>query len=333
MQKLTPRQQEILAVAHLRANLSPREIAKETKLQERTVRYHLNRLLSLRVIQKAPFLNVYPLGLRYINVYFSQEPLSREETESAVATLKKCDSVAWLGELGGDYHYGLSILCQSEEDCLDVIHELSKSQPKLFHEKDVIIHRSLSVFPAKYLSKREHLSIALRYGSLETLSTTKRNTNFDALDHSILSCMATKHLTSVRSIAKELGKPHTSIGLRMKKLTELGVIGGEWFPIDSKRLGYQTLKVLVYCRRINKEIIERLYTYAKNHPNIVYFIECLGSWDFEIGLDLRTDESVGNVVGEIHREFHSVITTTKVVPMFRVLKWNLYPYERSRIRG
>jgi hypothetical protein len=68
--------------------------------------------------------------------------------------------------------------------------------------------------------------------------------------------------------------------------------------------------------------------FATQHPKLVYLIECIGKWDLELGLDVSTEESVSVVVDEIADTFRSHIRSIKIVPMFRVLKWDLYPLKK-----
>lgn len=331
MFKLTEQQQEILSAAHLRAALSPRVIARELKLQERTVRYHLHKLLALGIIREAPFLNVYPLGLRYYNVYFSHEGLRSKDLQRAVDLMRASDRVSWLAEMGGEFHMALSLLVRDADECADHLANFAAKFPGLFLQKQIAVHRSLRVFPAKYLSSRKAAPVALGYGDFKE-QDGEALCQIDDLDHDVLKLMSRKQLTSVRAIARELGRPHTTVALHMRKLTESKIVGGYWFPIDSKRLGYQTLKLLIFCRGVSAQQAAELRRYAAEHRNIVYCIECLGSWDFELGLDVRTDGGVADIVAGIHDTFSQFIQLIKVVPMFRVLKWSLYPFDAARSR-
>ena len=315
--KLTKIQRDIIPLIAMDARESPARIARQLGIRERSARYNIATLAERGIIREAPFLNVYPLGFRYVNLYFSLSSHS-SAVQQLLQALVRSPKVTWLAELGADFHFGMSLLVRQIEEVKDILDSFSRKYPAVFFEKSYAFHLGLKVFPAKYLSSRRLSPSALGYGSTGT------ECRVDELDLKILSTMSSLGLTSGRAIARELGRPHATVELRMRRLEREKVIAGYWYLFDAGAIGYQTLKLLIYAKGHQHALSEKLFSFARQHPNISYFIECLGSWDFELGLDVADASSVSEVSRELLDVFGASINTIKVVPMFRVLKFRQF---------
>lgn len=316
--RLSRLQREIIPLIQLNAQIQPQCVAKQLGVRERSVRYQISKLEKRGLIRAAPFLNIYPLGYRYVNLYFSVGCSQSSTVERLVQELINTPRVAWLAELGADFHYGLSLIVEQIEDVKEALDSLSRKFPAVFFEKSYAFHLHLIVFPAKLLVSHKLSFPALGYGGMAHKFTA------DELDRQILAVMAAQGLTSGRAIARSLGRPHATVEHRLRRLEKEGVVAGYWHLMDISQLGYQTLKLLVYAKGHQYLMSQKLLEFARLHPNISYFIECLGSWDFELGLDVENASQVADVTRALYDSFGVMINTVKVVPMFRVLKWTQF---------
>lgn len=318
MKELPTIQRNLIPVIQLNAKESLSRIAKLCGTGESAVRYHMKRLQDAGLIREAPFINVYPLGYRYVNLYFSLSTANSAAVDAFLKALVASTHVTWLAELGGDFHFGISLLVKEVEEIRDILDSFSKKFPDIFFEKSFVFHTALQVFPAKYLTSRKLSWNPLGYGP------TGGKFEADKLDKSIITTMAARGLTSGRAIARELGEPHATIENRLRRLEKEGVIAGYWNLFDCSKLGYQTLKLLIYAKGHQHSLSAQLLAFAREEPHISYYIECLGSWDFELGLDVEEQIEVAAVSRKILDAFGNAINTIKVVPMFRVLKWRQF---------
>ncbi len=319
MVRLTDLQKQILASIHLDGECSPESIARLLKVSTRTVRYHLSTLNEKGLTSKAPFIDVYPLGFRYVNIYFSIASSAGGTAARVVKAFKESEYVSWLAELGGDFHLGTSLCVENPEEVPAIIERISAKLGSFYFEKSIVLHTTLNVYPSKVLATPKTRIRSIGYAHKGT------KTRVDQLDIDILREMSNNRSCTGRAIARALGKPHTTIESRLKKLRDNGVIVGYWFPFEITKLGYQTFKLLLFARGFNESLSERLNIFCEKHQNISYLIRCIGSWDFEIGVDVEDGSRIAPITQEIFDLFGDQLTTVKVVPMFRVLKWNQLP--------
>lgn len=317
--KLSKIEKEILCGLELSGDMSTEEIASMIGYSARSVRYYTRRLEDKGLLEKpAFFLDVHPLGLSNANIYFSAMG-SSDFRKRLVATCNASKQVSWLAELGGDFHYGLSLTIRKPGDVAKNLVDLSKTLPNLFHEKSHIFHVSLSVFPKKYLRTKPARFEALTYGH------SKVSTNVDELDKRILFELSARSLESTRTLGKRVGCSHVTIDSRIKRLRKGGIIKGVRRKINVELLGYQRYKILVYTRGVHPELTLKLQNFASKHPHVVNFIECLGSWDYELGVEVLKASDLNLVTYQLYDTFGDFLLTLKILPVLKVIKVCPYP--------
>lgn len=149
--KLNAQQLEILALLKLDADRSPKDLAKSLGITERTVRYNLERMVGLGFARRFPMVNVYPLGLRYVNVYFSLAGADRKYARQLISRLERSPRVSWLAQLGGDFHYGAAFLVRRYEEVADLFSSLGAKATVAIRNKEITQHLALHLYSLKFL--------------------------------------------------------------------------------------------------------------------------------------------------------------------------------------
>jgi hypothetical protein len=63
-----------------------------------------------------------------------------------------------------------------------------------------------------------------------------------------------------------------------------------------------------------------------NHKSISFFVQCLGSWDFELGIEVQSQSEVNDLMYELYGTFGDSITSISIFPVTRYLKVQNYPF-------
>src|SRR5690606_27078842 len=100
-----------------------------------------------------------------------------------------------------------------------------------------------------------------------------------------------------------LAIPASTIDLRMRRLSERGVISGHLLAVDCTTYGFQPFKLLIFAKGVNPDLSAGLQKFCERHPNVTYLIECLGTWDYEVGIEVANTEEVTGIMQEIFEEF------------------------------
>lgn len=96
----------------------------------------------------------------------------------------------------------------------------------------------------------------------------KNHLNLDNVDLEILSILSNEAKTSYAEIGKQLFVSGGTIHVRIKKLTELGIITGSRITIDYQKLGYDVIAFLgIYLER--SQLYENVSNELAQIPEII----------------------------------------------------------------
>lgn len=317
--KLSEKEGAILAAAELRAEAPIALIRKDSGYREHTIRYALKRLADRKVIVPIPFINLHTLGYTIFNLFFSIGSQKQATKTALMKAFQSSSDVLWIGEFGGEFQYGIAICGKRIGELLNLIESLSKKFQNVFFEKAVSCQFSATIYHRKYLASRRYTVAPLVCGF------TKDVAEIDDLDDKILRALATFGDLSHRQLALKLQIPLSTLDLRIRKLSERGVIAGHVLAVDPSKFGVQAFKLLIYGKGISAELSTGLSRYAEAHPNVTYLIECFGTWDYEIGVEVPHAEDVTSVIQELYEQFGANINTIKLLSKFRDVKFRWYP--------
>jgi Lrp/AsnC family transcriptional regulator, leucine-responsive regulatory protein len=322
--RVTEKDGEILYCAQLQANAPVSKIRKLTGYRDHTIRYAINSAVERGLLRPACFVNLFLLGLTQYEIYFSLSSEKKFSRERLLQALIDCEKVSWVGDLGGEYHYGLNICVRSVKEVADFLEGLSSSLGLIYLEKAFAARLALSFFGNKYLSNKKKSAGELCYKS------TYERVDIDETDHRILSALVRTQHDSRRDLAHKLGLPFSTLENRVKKLEKQGVIVGYYYQMDASLLGIQSFMLLLNVKGFNAERKKKFYRFCQVHPNIVILIEAVGSWDFEIVAEVREARQVIQLVQELQDNFAAYLHAVKVLPSFDYPKVREYPFEQFK---
>jgi DNA-binding Lrp family transcriptional regulator len=325
--KLNAKEALVLAAVEFRADAPIKMIQKETGLREHVIRHALRRMLERKVVTPVPFINLHRLGLSVYSVYFSCAGESRTTKRALIKTLISSPETLWVGEFGGEYQYAVAFCAESLPPLLHFLRQLSNRYPDVFYEKAISIQVSSTIFPRKYLTSRKLTAAP------QTVTFSNSTVKIDDIDRRILSGLTTHSQLSHRQIALKLQMPLSSFELRVRKLHEQKVIVSTVYFADAASFGRQSFKLLVYTKGLDFELTKRMYAFCEQHLDVVYMIECFGSWNFEIGIEVLSAEQVGIVMHELYEEFGATINTIKLLTKFSYPKVSWFPEMGRSLRG
>lgn len=318
--RLSEKERNIIACTELNAEMSARKIGKTCGYKDHTVRYSINNLINRKIIRAIPFINIYPLGYSYYNVFFSISVKSTKAKNDFLNHLINSPRVTFLAELGGDFQYELSICAKNPQTVLSFLKELSLKHGNIFFEKSISFRVSANRFNRSFLADKKIPISSISFGN------QTNPTNIDELDHKILIALSTDNFTSRRSLAKTMKLPFGTLENRFKKLQEKDVLPKMIYSVNPELCNIQSFKLLIYTKGISDKLSNKINLFAKKHPNIFYIIESLGAWEYEFGVDVENRSDILNISQELYEELGSDINNIKVLSIFRRLKFSLYPF-------
>jgi DNA-binding Lrp family transcriptional regulator len=309
------------------APLAPlREIARRLQMKLHTVHYLVNRAIELGYLgQWRPSIDLYPLGYSEYAIFFSLVSKRSSAKQGLLRDLLESSRVSWLAEVGGPFQYVFSMPALKPGEVSEYLQELAVAHGDIFEGKEIATRIELQSYGRKYLDLgRAADTLSVGFGSNSQLCT------IDELDRRLLSGFANLSFSSFRDLALQLGVPLTTLQRRVAALEAAKVINGYYYSIDPARLGMQVVNLLVACRSVHPKIAEDLVKFCAAHPQIVHFVRCLGSWDFEVVVEGENLLAASAVRATLLDRFGGAITSIETVPVFRYLKSSLFPFGKTR---
>lgn len=322
--KLSTKEKEIICAAQLQALAPVARIRESTGFRDHTIRYALQKGLESGLLRRSCFLNLFLLGLSQYEVYFSLSAEKAQLRSQVLQALIDCDKISWVGEFSGDYHYGFNICVRTVREVADFLDYLASSLKLNFLEKAVASRLSLSYFGNKYLSPHKNDGRVLSY------QATNRCVELDDTDRLILSTLMTVDCSSRREIARASGLPYSTLEYRLKKLEQTGVIQGYYYQVKPEDLGIQAFLLLVSVKGFSQAIKKKFHNFCRTHPAIVVFIEALGSWDYELAVEVESQRQMLLLTQELQDTFGTTLQTVKVLPSFEYPKVREYPFQSGK---
>lgn len=301
------------------------DIRRETGFRSHTIRYALKKLRDRGIITEVPYINICALGYSMYNIYFSISANKARNKSLLTEKLISLPEVLWLAELGSDFHYGMGLCARSIADVKRILRDLSEQVGEIFTDKAVSTQFSVTRFPRLYLSGKPSSVHPLRTFQFD------EPVQVDETDNRILSALTLHGGASHSMIARYLGMPLSTLDLRLKKLEQRGVLISQFFQVSSALYGMQSYKLLIQSKGISSDFAARIRKFAAEHRYIVHLVECFGTWDYELGVEVPNAEAATSISQELFEIAESEIYTVKTLTKFRDLKLQMYPAVREEV--
>ncbi len=310
MVKLNEQDRKILATLEFRAHEPLANIARLCKLRESTVRATLQRFISEKlIITRRLYINPYLLGWTNYAIFISFGQEGTKEEVRFKAYLSKQSNVTWIADLGGEYQMSISVAARHISEVADFISKLTENFPGLILAKTISTRVKLKTFPRKYLSENTHKGLEFIQGGLG-------NYSLDEIDKKIFKAFSLPGFDSFRRLSERMGIPKSTFDRRVKNLIEKGVIQGLYYILEPSLIQIQEYRLLIKVTKPQEKFSERLLAEVKTLPQVRKWIHCVGEWDFELEINVRTGREVTIFISELKSRFANEITTVNAIPLF-----------------
>lgn len=320
MTKLSERERLILGWLENRGASPIPEAAKALTMQIHAARYSLLQLQYKKIIgSKIAFVDPLRLGYSVHSIFISFSSTNRRTADQLLSYLHQSREIWWLAEIGAEYHYAMTVVHKSASDLNNFFVLLGQRFDGLIRDKSIAEVTKFTAFGKKYLLPTYQSANSLRMEIAQEVET------IDAQDQRILEALTLSVWSSYRDVARALSLPAATLERRIAILQKKKIIQGFFYRVSTKALGVNAYKILIAARGISASLDKDLYEYCRKHPHIVNLISCLGTWDYDLRVEVFQSEDIVPIIKEISEQFGNQIASTKVIPQFASLKYSPAP--------
>ncbi|MCX6769321.1 MAG: Lrp/AsnC family transcriptional regulator, partial [Candidatus Micrarchaeota archaeon] len=178
--------------------------------------------------------------------------------------------------------------------------------------------------PRDYLLGTERRSVKKEAFFGDVLGKRK----LDKLDFSILKRLAQDARAGVNEIASSIGANPNTVAFRMKKLEADGVLVGAVPQVCCQSYGYQSFQAYVETGGLDGKKRKAIGEYAASNPNIIFLIEAMGKWDFEIIYEVRSQKEIRAQIANLRECFPWIRQVQTDMVFDHYVKYDLFPFEK-----
>jgi DNA-binding Lrp family transcriptional regulator len=139
--------------------------------------------------------------------------------------------------------------------------------------------------------------------------------NLDIKDRKILYQLDINSRQSNAEIAKKVRLSKDSVGYRIKKLEEKGIIRGYRAVIDSSRLGYIFYRIFFNLIDITPTKLNELIDFLKKQKNVWWIAKLDGVWTFAFAIWVKTNKEFYDFYNNFGEKFRQNIKDKLICPL------------------
>lgn len=322
--KLLEREREIIRAVELQAAIPITRLRTTLGYRDHTIRRALSNLQNNEVLGSVkPFTNFYKLGFIEFAIYLSLAVREQASREQILKYLESQSNVAYVAEIGGEYQYVVAMYGTHAREVATLLQELSDRFPNVLVHKTVNMRNAVSIFGRKYLSQKDY-----GINPLEVRSSNETVT-LDDLDKKILWLLSYAKYNSISELAEKNDIPVTTFKRRKTTLEQLGIISGYFLKVDISKFDMRQYRLLIRAKGKSTEFHRKIYSFARVERNVTFFIDCIGSWDYELGVETSNPDQLLEVTSKLYGSFSDQILNIDLIPQFRFRKYCVYPFAQG----
>ncbi len=321
MSKSLSQNERIVAFfSQFQARASVAELSRLTGLRSHSVRYALDQLVARRILTPYTFIDSECLGFAAYNIFCALSSHRADVREQFERSIAENQHVSAAYRIGGDFHYRIVLLASTTSELLKVMDELIGPFGEIVFDRSFVIRCGAWLFSRRYLHPNGKAPAPLH------VEPSAEKKLLDAVDVQILHGLGTEGGGQLSQLAAKLNLPTSTFEYRLKRLQKEGIVKGWVYSIDPRLIGMLDYRLLVTMKQVDQATRQAFFSFCAKHPNISTLVRCIGSWDYEVGIEVESQERVTELVQSIYEAFGATVRSVKSIPIFECFKTSMYPF-------
>lgn len=292
------------------------ELAKHLRISKQVVQYRMKRLEEQKIIRGyITIINPSALGFMVFNKHVRFHTFEQKKVGEYVSRLLRSPEVTWVANTSGTYEMVYAIYARTPYSFAVMNRTLLENYVSTLQESTALISVQERPFSAQYILGGRRTKT-----TIETVSKEIKHTAIDGYEKKLLELLSTNARMTLVELANHLKISVDKVRTRLKRLKETGVIQGFTADIDPIALGYGEHMVLMNILG-NKKKEKAFMTYLREHPNVIYEVQCVGEWNLTITLVAKDMREFDNFLQDLKSQFSDIISRYKTQVILDTLKY------------
>lgn len=297
------------------------QIAKAVGAPQETVRYRINYLVKIGVINKFfTVVDTAKLGVAFYKVLLRLHNVNEKRIQRIIAYLARNSLVVWLVSLDGSYDISFVARVNNIMQLDGLVDDLNARFKNSIRRKVLSVNVIGEYLTRSYLLSHERS----RYNS-PSYTADSDQLAADETDERILRQLTISSRKTCVEIASQLRISPDCVLERIRKLERKKIITGYHIDLNNDKIDQTHYKVLLYLNNASPQKIGSFVNYCKTIPRIVYIIKSLGEWNYEIDVEVENIQQLRKIMMDLTMKYSSIISDYNALAVSKIYKYNFYP--------
>jgi Lrp/AsnC family transcriptional regulator, regulator for asnA, asnC and gidA len=320
--KLDEKDRKILLALETNARQSNAQIARKAGLSEEVVAYRIRKYVKSGIINKFFIIpNFDRLGFTTYRVYFQLQGATPAMEQEVVEYLRDKTPCQWLGVCDGRWDVIGRISAPTLFEFNNIMDAFLARYGQYIRQKEVTLQLRHTWWPSTYGLSGGAAAKIPPHSVPKAVSELKH----DAHDIKILSILMDDARMPTVEIAKKAGLSADTVGYRIRRLVQEGVITQMKSYFNREMLGYQHNQVFVRFYQ-NPEKAKAVVEYLNCFPECFFVSSMVGAWDMQFGIDARNSVEFHEMFGKIKERFPDAIRDYESLIVYKEYAPNPFEY-------
>jgi len=323
--KLDLKDRKIIYQLDLNARQSYSEIAKKVGLSKDSVRNRIIHLAENGIITGyMTLVNALNLGITIYKVYFQFHNISPQEERELIGDLNNRNEISYVTPLKGNWDLLIAINTTRVSIFNDILNKILEKHGNFILNKSVCLQIEVEAYSRDYL-----LGTNMNKRQIKEFYDCKKDIKLDNNDITILKVLEDSARLSHTELAKKTGLTERIINYRLKRLLKDNILVCFRPFLDLSKIGYEYYKVLIKLERTSIEKEKGFKNYCRTLPNCIFFIKVVGSWDYELELEVKNFTELNDIMRGIREKYAYLIKTYESLLMVKEYKFKLLALKKG----
>ena len=326
-QKLDVKDRKILQHLMDNSRISFAEIGRKVGLAKDTVQYRFKRLVERKIIiQTYSEINFNAIGLERFHILLLTDETKKKREEEFIESLKNDPNVLRIWEFSDKWDFSVVILAKNLREFDTITKRILEPFEDLILNKDteaVIEATEHHIFPEvkEIIEKKKNFYKMFQ----NNMNKSNQKVKINEIDKLILNELCKDARISTYKLAEKTKLCADAIGLRIKKLKQIGIIKKFTCVLNFSVLNYQGFVFCFSSGSISKKEELRFFEYIFQSPNVIAVKKLIGRWDLKNYVVVKNPIEYHELIKDIQLKFGKLVRNHATWVLHKEHMFNPFP--------
>lgn len=297
------------------------ELAKKINISKQGLNYRIKKLTEEKVINGfMSVINMHQLGYLTYRVYFRYNNVNSEKENEIINYFKENNHTLWVVSLSGTWDLEVVFMAKNFIQFNNMLKKAKVNYGQYFSKYNVSMSILNNHFERDYLIDKKRKEFNSLYYGLEPSTE-----NLDELDVKIMLELSKNCRQTNKEMGDRLGVSYHTIKERISRLQSKKIIQAHRIFINLEKINRHYFKASMQLKITKESDEKRIYTFCSQFNSVVYLVEVLGDWQFEIEAEVKDQDEFMNIIKRIRTEFADIIMDYEIIQATKEHKINYFP--------